>query len=90
MVQVQCCKRDFINEMGFRAKRTCPCWGSRGSQAVGQSGRQGHGAPGKVKKTLENALAQKTGRNYRSLIQLSKFFFCFRKTYVSPFLPHSG
>ena len=39
---------------------------------MGQSGRQGHGAPGKVKKTLENALAQKTGRNYRSLIQLSK------------------
>ena len=72
MVQVQCCKRDFIDEMGFRAKRTCPCWESRGSQAVGQSGRQGHGAPGKVKKTLENALAQKTGRNYRSLIQLSK------------------
>ena len=67
MVQVQCCKRDFINEMGFRAKRTCPCWESRGSQAVGQSGRQGHGAPGKVKKTLENALAQKTGRNYRYL-----------------------
>ena len=90
MVQVQCCKRDIINEMGIRAKRTCPCWESRGSQAVGQSGRQGHGAPGKVKKTLENALAQKTGRNYRSLIQLSNFFFCFRKTYVSPFLPHSG
>ena len=50
MVQVQCCKRDIINEMGIRAKRTCPCWESRGSQAVGQSGRQGHGAPGKVKK----------------------------------------
>ena len=76
MVQVQCCKRDFIDEMGFRAKRTCPCWESRGSQAVGQSGRQGHGAPGKVKKTLENALAQKqdvtTGLLYYCL---KKFLF---------------
>ena len=90
MVQVQCCKRDIINEMGIRAKRTCPCWESRGSQAVGQSGRQGHGAPGKVKKLWRMLWHKKTGRNYRSLIQLSKFFFCFRKTYVSPFLPHSG